>query len=65
VFFDDPMLDEASKSIFAVAAEQHEGLFKPRRERDILTASLGNPKHPGCVRGISLKEGWKEGFRPV
>jgi hypothetical protein len=57
VSFDDPMLDGAAKSIFAVAAKQHEGLFKPRRERDILTAGLGNPEHPGCVRGISLEEG--------
>jgi hypothetical protein len=47
--FDDPMLDEAAKSIFAVAAKQHEGLFKPRRERDILTTGLGNPEHPGRV----------------
>jgi hypothetical protein len=60
VSFDDPMLDKAAKIIFAVAAKQHEGLFKPRRERDILTAGLGNPEHPGRVRGISSKEG----FRP-
>jgi hypothetical protein len=52
------MLDGAAKSIFAVVAKQHEGLFKPQRERDILTAGLGNPEHPGRVRGIS----WKEGF---
>jgi hypothetical protein len=64
VSFDDPMLDEAVKSIFAVAAKQHKGLFKPRKDRDILTAGLGNPEHPGRVRGISSKEGWKEGFGP-
>jgi hypothetical protein len=29
VSFDDPILDEAAKSIFAVAAKQHEGLFEP------------------------------------
>jgi hypothetical protein len=56
------MLDGATKSIFVVAAKQHKGLLKPRRERDILTTDLGNPEHPGCVRGISSKEGWKEGF---
>jgi hypothetical protein len=33
-------------------------------ERDILTAGLGNPEHPGRVQGISNKEGWKEGFGP-
>jgi hypothetical protein len=58
------MLDEAAKSIFAVAAKHHEGLFKPRRERDILTVALGNPEHPSRVQGISSKEGWKEGFGP-
>jgi hypothetical protein len=25
---------------------------------------LGNLEHPGRVRGISSKEGWKEGFGP-
>jgi hypothetical protein len=27
-------------------------------------AGHGNPEHPGRVRGISSKEGWKEGFGP-
>jgi hypothetical protein len=49
VSFDNPMLDGAAKSIFAVAAKQHKGLFKPRRERNILTAGLGNPEHSGRV----------------
>ena len=64
VSFEDPMLDEAMKSIFAVAGMQQEGKFKPRRERDILSVGLGNPEHPGRVRGISSKEGWKDGFGP-
>jgi hypothetical protein len=48
-----------------MAAKQSQGTFNPQRERerDILTADLGNPEHPGCVRGISSKKGWKEGFR--
>jgi hypothetical protein len=60
VSFDDPMLDEAAKIIFVVAAKQHEGLFKPQRERDILTASLGNPEHPGRVRGTHRKKDGKK-----
>jgi hypothetical protein len=47
-----------------MTAKQSQGSFKPQWERDILTAGLGNPEHPGRVRGISSKEGWKEGFRP-
>jgi hypothetical protein len=38
--------------------------YLSHKERDILTAGLGNPEHPGRVRGISSKEGWKEEFRP-
>ena len=64
VSFDDPTVEEAAKNIYAIAAKQSEGTFKPQREKDILTAGLGNPEHPGRVRGISSKEGWKEGFRP-
>jgi len=62
VFFEDPMLDEAMKSTFAVAGMQQEGKCTPQRERDILSVGLGNPGHPGRVRGISSKEGWKDGF---
>ena len=62
VSFADPMVEEAAKNIFAVAAKKHKGSFKPQWERDILTAGLGNPEHPGRVRGILSKEGWKEGF---
>ena len=58
------MVEEATKNIFAVAAKQQAGKFKPQRERDVLTVALGNPEHLGRVRGISSKEGWKEGFRP-
>jgi hypothetical protein len=32
--------------------------------KQFVTAGLGNPKHPGCVRGTSSKEGWKEVFEP-
>jgi hypothetical protein len=64
VSFDDPNIEEATKNIYAMAAKQSQGSFKPQRERDILTAGLGNPEHPGRVRGISSKEGWKEGFGP-
>jgi hypothetical protein len=62
--FADPMVEEAAKNIFKVAAKQKAGEFKPQREKDVLTVALGNPEHPGRVRGISSKEGWKEGFGP-
>jgi hypothetical protein len=60
VSFDDPNVEEDAKNIYAMAAKQSQGSFKPQTERDILTAGLGNPEHPSRVRGISSKEG----FRP-
>jgi hypothetical protein len=49
VSFDDPTVEEAAKNIYAIAVKQSEGTFKPQREKDILTAGLGNPEHPGRV----------------
>jgi len=62
--FADPMVEEAAKNIFKVVSKQQAGEFKPQREKDVLTVALGKPEHHGRVRGISSKEGWKEGFRP-
>jgi hypothetical protein len=53
---DDPNVEEVAKNIYAMAAKQSQGSFKPQRERDILTAGLGNPEHPGRVRVISSKK---------
>ena len=47
--FADPIVEEAAKNIFVVVAKKQEGSFKPQRERDILTAGLGNPEHPSRV----------------
>jgi hypothetical protein len=49
VSFADPMVEEAAKNIFTMAAKKQEGSFKLQRERDKITASLGNPEHPGRV----------------
>jgi len=47
--FADPMVEEVTKNIFAVAAKQQVGEYKPQRERDVLTIALGNLEHPGRV----------------
>jgi len=56
------MTDEAAKNILAMAAKQKEESFKPSRERDTVSVGLGNPEHPGRVRGVSSRLGWKKGF---
>jgi hypothetical protein len=49
VSFDNPAIEEATKNIYAMAAKQSQGTFKPHRERDILMTGLGNPEHPSHV----------------
>lgn len=51
----DPNVEEKTKAMYALAAKEQEGTFKSERERDILTEALGNPEHPGRVRGISSR----------
>jgi hypothetical protein len=54
--FDDPTVKETAKNIYAMAAKQSHGTFKPQRERDILMVDLDNPEHPSHVRGTSSME---------
>ena len=50
------------EAIKALAQKKRQGKFKPRREVDELSVTLGNKEHPGRVRGISSKLGLKHGF---
>jgi hypothetical protein len=52
--------EEVEKRILEVSMAEKSRSFEPRRERDILTEALGNPKHRGCVRGVSSRQSWKD-----
>jgi hypothetical protein len=41
---------------------QKKGLFVPDREKDMLTAAIGTPKHPARVRWISSTMPWGKAF---
>ena len=45
-----------------LSAQSSQGSFQADRERDILSAALGNKEHPGRTRGIGLYDQWKDGF---
>jgi hypothetical protein len=49
------LVGEVSTKIQEYAEKRKKGEFKPRRENDILTAALGNPKLTGRAQGISSK----------
>jgi hypothetical protein len=48
--------EEVEKRILDVSMPKKSGSFEPHRERDILINVLGNPKHCGCVRGVSSRQ---------
>jgi len=53
---------EVADKVLEASKLEKKGAFKSQRERDILTHALGNPEHPGRVRGFSSRISWKEGF---
>jgi len=58
----DARTKAATEAIKAHAQKKMQGEFKPRREVDELSVTLGNKEHPGRVRGVSSKLGLKHGF---
>ena len=46
-----------------LSAQSSQGSFQADRERDILSAALGNNEHPGRTRCLGLYVPWKYGFR--
>jgi hypothetical protein len=42
--------------------ESNQGSNEDERENDALSRALGTKEQQGCVRGVSNKLTWKEGF---
>lgn len=55
-------LRELAERLLELIRKSERGEFIPDRDRDELTAALGNPEHPGRTRGLGIVS-WKHGFR--
>ena len=53
-------VEEVEKRILEVSVAEKSGSFEPSQERDVLAEELGNPKHCSHVRGVSLRQSWKD-----
>lgn len=60
--FNEPQTEEAEKKILAFVTAEQAGTFTPHREKDQLSAALGNPEHRGRVRGMSSRMSWKDAW---
>jgi len=54
--YSDLKIEEVERRIFEVTIAEKSGLFKPRRDRGVLTEMLGNPKHCGRILGVSVSK---------
>ena len=51
------------KKMYELTDLQSQGKFKAKRDKDVLNTALGSKEHGGCVRGMSSKLSFKDGFQ--
>jgi hypothetical protein len=51
-----------AEKMLQLAKLQKKGQFKPHREKDVLSTTIGSKEHGGCVIGLSSKLSIKYGF---
>ena len=51
------------KKMYELTDLQSQGKFKAKRDKDVLSTALGSKEHGGCVRGMSSKLSFKDGFQ--
>ena len=60
--FDRPETEAVAKTMLQLAELQKKGQFKPKREKDVLSTTIGSKEHGDCVRGMSAMLSIKDGF---
>jgi hypothetical protein len=63
VSFQKPSTEQIYQKLEELVEMQKKGLFVSDREKDMLSAAIGMPEHPGRVRGISSTLPWGKAFR--
>ncbi|KAJ1269819.1 hypothetical protein BS78_06G007200 [Paspalum vaginatum] len=61
LIYKDEKAKELTEKVMEVVEKTARGDFIPNRENDELSFILGNPEHPGRIRGFGNKT-WKDGF---
>jgi len=60
--FDQPETEAVAERMLKLAKLQKKGEFKPNREVDVLSTTIGSKEHRGCVRRVSSKLSIRDGF---
>ena len=60
--FEQPETDMVAQKMLELAKLQKLGKFKPQREHDVLSTTIGSKEHGGRVRGLSSKLSIEDGF---
>ena len=51
--YKEPRVEQVIERVMKVVEEEKQGRFMTDREKDQLTAALGNPEHSGRLRAVS------------
>jgi len=62
VVFENPTTAEIDERLAQIVDAEKQGLFRPNREKDQLTAAISTAEHSGRVRGVSSSLPWKQAF---
>ena len=61
--FDEPQTEAVAQKMYELTDLQSQGMFKAKRDKDVLSIALGSKEHGGRVRGVSSKLSFKDGFQ--
>jgi hypothetical protein len=61
--FDQPETEAVAHKMYEVTELQKQGKFKPKRDKDVLSRTIGSEEHGGYVRGVFFKLTIKDGFQ--
>ena len=61
--FDKPQTEAVAQKMYELTDLQSQGKFKAKTDKDVLSTSVGSKEHGGCIRGMSSKLSFKDGFQ--
>jgi len=60
--FDKPETEAVARKMYELTELQKEGKFRVKRDKDVLSTTIGTKEHEGRVRGESSKLTFRDGF---
>jgi len=60
--FDTPETEAVAQKMYELTELQKQEKFSVKRDKDVLSTTIGTNEHEGRVRGVSSKLNFRQGF---